>query len=293
MGRTMDWYPFYFRQHRSETMHLDPYQEGCYRRLIDHYMETRQPIPDNDHALARIVGDSYANWVANGGAIVRPFFKSKNCLLHHQKCDEILQKQERSIKKLSESGKKGAEKRWSKNKRLDGHPIATPMGSAIADIDIEEDTNVSSPPMVPPKGEDRPKEKPGRRKQVSETLPDPPDWIDPDRWSEFVQHRIAIKKPLSAPAAEATWRRLGRWREDGHDPNEILETSIANGWQGVFLPKNPGNHGGQGHAKTRNQQLDEALDRAEARIREQWEQDNRERRDLAITGPAPAELSDF
>jgi len=139
----MDWYPWFFQLYKADTMHLDPYQDGCYRRLIDHYMETRQPLPDNDYALARIVGDSHPNWVAMASAIVRPFFISKNGLLYHKKCDEVLADQDRRTRNLSESGKAGAKKRWNNNKDIDSPPIATPLatplGSAIAQDRTRQD----------------------------------------------------------------------------------------------------------------------------------------------------------
>jgi len=124
----LDWYPWYFLIYDEATMHLNPYQDGCYRRLIDHYMKTRSSLPDNDAALARIVGDSEANWVAMASPLVRPFFKSINGRLFLKRCEEILDYQDKSTKKLSESGKKGAEKRWSKIKDIDSHPIAPPLG---------------------------------------------------------------------------------------------------------------------------------------------------------------------
>lgn len=149
----MDWYPWYFELYKADTMHLDPYQDGCYRRLIDHYMGTRQPLPDNDAALARIVGDSLANWVAMASAIVRPFFKAKNGLLYHKKCDEILNNQDKKAKRLSESGKKGASKRWKETSELDGPAMAPPLGSAIAEEnrgDVFSNENTSDQHEGPP-----------------------------------------------------------------------------------------------------------------------------------------------
>lgn len=63
-----------------------------------------------------------------------------------------------------------------------------------------------------------------------------------ETWKDFVQHRIEIKKPLTEKAAEMTLKKLQEYYEAGFDKNKILETSIANGWQGVFLPneKNKG-----------------------------------------------------
>ena len=140
----MDWFPWYFIIYKQDTLHLDPYQDGCYRRLIDHYMETRSPLPDNDQALARIVGDSHPNWVAMASATVRPYFTPQNGMLYHKKCDEILNNQDKKAQRLSESGKKGAEKRHKKINDMARVAMATPKPrSSIGDIEEIEIDKVS------------------------------------------------------------------------------------------------------------------------------------------------------
>ncbi len=146
----MDWFPWYFLLYKSDTMHLNPYQDGCYRRLIDHYMETRQALPDNDAALARIIGDSEANWLAMASPLVRLFFQSKNGRLFHRKCEQTLNDQDNRAKSLSESGKNGAAKRWNKIKGTDSHPIADPMG---CDSTGQDSTIQEKDTPLPPKGE--------------------------------------------------------------------------------------------------------------------------------------------
>ena len=32
-------------------------------------------------------------------------------------------------------------------------------------------------------------------------------------------------------------KKLTKLQSDGHNPNQLLEESIANGWQGIFEPK--------------------------------------------------------
>lgn len=207
----MDWYPFYPDLYASDTMHLDPYQDGCYRRLIDHYMRSRYPLPDNDAALARIVGDSVANWVAMASAIVRPFFTPKDGLLHLKRCDDILDDQDSRSRRLSEHGKRGAEKRWkSKN---NSHPIATPMGSAIAQDKTRQD---KEPLIVPLKGD-----------------VDIPVWLSKETWESYRKHR---GKKFTDNAQRLALKKLTSWKADGHDPNEILNNSIMNGWKGLFEP---------------------------------------------------------
>lgn len=155
----MDWYPWYFTLYEQDTMHLTPYQDGCYRRLIDHYMKTRSPLPDNDAALARIIGDSLENWLAQASETVKAFFKQKNGKLLHKRCDMELDKQDRISKRLSESGKKGAESRKinnNKNKDLTSTASATlkPMlncglstGQDRTGQDIREEDKSSSSPL--------------------------------------------------------------------------------------------------------------------------------------------------
>lgn len=142
----MDWYPWNFVLYKADTMHLNPYQDGCYRRLIDHYMETRAPLLDNDAALARIIGDSVANWEALASPTVRPYFRAENGLLFHTKCDDTLAEQDALTRKLSESGKKGAEKRH-RNKGVTSPPIATLKGGPKQRTgqDKEESPNGDSP----------------------------------------------------------------------------------------------------------------------------------------------------
>ena len=124
----MDWYPWYFTLYEQDTMHLNPYQDGCYRRLIDHYMKTRAPLPDSDHALARIIGDSFENWIALASETIRPFFKQKSGKLFHNRCDRELSYQDSQTKRLSESGKKGAEARKAKSIKINNLP-STPSAT--------------------------------------------------------------------------------------------------------------------------------------------------------------------
>lgn len=105
------WFPWTPARFRGDTMHLSAEQDGIYRRLIDHYMETGLPLPDNDAALARIAGISGDSW-AMAAAILRPFFRQAEGKLFLKRCDEILEDQTARSRKNAEKGKAGASKRW-------------------------------------------------------------------------------------------------------------------------------------------------------------------------------------
>jgi len=71
-----------------------------------------------------------------------------------------------------------------------------------------------------------------------------PIFIDGDLWMEFVAHKGGSK--FTQRSAKMVVNKLTTWHGDGHDVNEILRTTIMNGWKGVFLPKNVrGNQNGQ------------------------------------------------
>ena len=220
----MDWYPRYIALWRAKTWHLDPYQEGCYLRLVDQYMESRQPLPDNDAALARICGISLEQWLGNASGILRAFFIPKNGLLYHDKCDKILAEQDMRFKKQSEKSRKGAEARWRKNKDLDATGIqqALPKHATRQDKTIQDNESFIDP--LPPKP-----------KKPIEVLP---EWLPEELWKNFVDHRRAIKKPMGDKAKSLAIATLTKLRDQGNDPRTVIETSIFRGWSGLFAVKN-------------------------------------------------------
>lgn len=114
MKKPDDWYPWYPTIYRADTIHLSPEQDGIYRRLIDHYMETRRPLPNNDLALARIAGCSLDAYSIHKAMLIPFFYDAGNNMLGQKRCDEILKDQDERSKKHVERSKKASEARWSK-----------------------------------------------------------------------------------------------------------------------------------------------------------------------------------
>ena len=104
----MEWYPFFPLKYRAETRHLSFAEHGVYRLLIDEYMMTERPLPDDDRALARIIGATPKEW-SRVAMAVRAFFVPDNGVLHHKECDEQLADQ----KQRSETARRSARLRWN------------------------------------------------------------------------------------------------------------------------------------------------------------------------------------
>lgn len=69
------------------------------------------------------------------------------------------------------------------------------------------------------------------------TAIDLPDWLPRATWSDWVADRRERRKPISSRAAGKQLKQLAQLKAEGHDPVAVIDSSIANGWQGLFAPK--------------------------------------------------------
>lgn len=121
----MKWFPWHPLEHRRDTYKLSLAEDGAYRRLIDEYMVNRESLPDDDAALARILGVGLKDWLAVS-INVRPFFKSQNGRLVHKRCDCELRLQDQRAERYSERGKKAAFAKYSRPNDLNARRMLVP-----------------------------------------------------------------------------------------------------------------------------------------------------------------------
>ena len=79
-----------------------------------------------------------------------------------------------------------------------------------------------------------------------------PAWLSEELWNDFIVHRKLLRKPLTPLAATRILKTLNEVATDYSEAEarQCLDTSIANGWLGVFPPKSQA-------ATTRYQSADE------------------------------------
>ncbi len=87
----MEWYPKNPTDYREDTWHLSLAEHGAYNLLIDHYMNTERPLPNNDIALSRIIGISLDEWLSVEVAVIA-LFKCVSNTLQHKRCDAEIEK---------------------------------------------------------------------------------------------------------------------------------------------------------------------------------------------------------
>lgn len=65
-----------------------------------------------------------------------------------------------------------------------------------------------------------------------------PEWLSPAVWKSWVDYRRDLKKAIkSKQTVTQAINLLERCKSNGYQPEEIINQSIANGWQGLFEPK--------------------------------------------------------
>jgi helix-turn-helix protein len=64
-----------------------------------------------------------------------------------------------------------------------------------------------------------------------------PDWIDPEAWSGYLEVRKKKRAVMSSRALNGVVDRLFDFRSRGHNPDEILATSLRSNWTDVYEPR--------------------------------------------------------
>lgn len=64
-----------------------------------------------------------------------------------------------------------------------------------------------------------------------------PEWLSKKTWGDFLAHRKQLKSPMTDEAQKRMIKKLENLKDDGHDPEQILDQSMVNGWKGIFSIK--------------------------------------------------------
>jgi phage replication O-like protein O len=64
-----------------------------------------------------------------------------------------------------------------------------------------------------------------------------PEWISRNTWDAFLEMRKKKKAPVTDYAAELIIKKLEAFKNQGADPNGILNQSIEHTWTGIFRDK--------------------------------------------------------
>lgn len=105
--------------------------------------------------------------------------------------------------------------------------LSPKQGHTKDNITKDKKDNINKPPIVPQKS-----------KSFDPLDCSLPDWISKEIWESWIAFRKDLKKPIkSQQSVTQIINLLTRCRDMGVPPEQIINNSIANGWQGLFEPK--------------------------------------------------------
>jgi uncharacterized protein YdaU (DUF1376 family) len=173
-------------------------EDLAYRRMIDLYYMGELPFPNDSAWIARRVKSNPAIVLT----LLNEYFElSEDGNWHNSRADREIAK----YQFVKESGKKGAEKRWSnrEEKPIQSDANAPPNATPLATKTITKtNTNIKTTPT--------------------------PEGVSVDLWNDFLIYR----KRLKAPVTDRVLARLIKEADLAKMPlDQVLETIIFKGWR--------------------------------------------------------------
>ena len=207
----MHYYQFNIGDYAKKTQHLTNDEDLAYRRALDLYYDTENPLVlNNIPLLARRLR---VNQKALENVLAEFFPEGKN-----KHADEEIAAYHSFLAKQSRNGKLGG-----RPKKTQAFPTDNP--SQTQKKPNQQPLTNNHKPITNNKTPIAPLEIPG--------------WLRHETWEEFCQHR---GRGFSQLAKKKVINELDRLRQNGHDPTEVINQSIANGWKGVFEIKRNGSN---------------------------------------------------
>lgn len=106
--------------------------------------------------------------------------------------------------------------------------VSPKQGHTKDTITKEKKDNINKPPISPKKSSQK----------FDPMAAELPEWLPVETWSSWVTYRKEIGKSIkSMQSVTMAINVLLKSREKGYSPEEIINQSIASGWQGIFEPK--------------------------------------------------------
>lgn len=178
----MDWFPKHPTDYRNDTWGLTLAEHGAYNLLIDHYMVYEAPLPNDDIALAGILGVPVDEWKKVKKNVLT-HFTIRGKKIHHKRCENEL----KTAFKKRQDGKT----RQKKHRKLlkDNEPVTC-------------DKHVSNAPT----------DRTGQDRQYKEKKPANADTSRVSIWDYGVSYLSNFGKSESASRSI-----IGKWRKSFSD----------------------------------------------------------------------------
>ena len=205
----MNYYSFHVGDFAAHTSHLYPMEELAYRRMLDQYYLSESPLPLDAERVARLIG--MRDQSAMVEELLSEYFLKSEDGWHNKRADEEILKYQAKASRATAANLS----RWSE-KKSDIRTKSVPNQEPITKKTYINKKKVADAPLVFP-----PCLTNDNFKQV---------------WNAYLEYRKASKmRTLQTNSQQLLLQQMALWGSDG--AIQALNTTISNGWTGVFEPK--------------------------------------------------------
>jgi len=124
------WYPFFPGDYARDTGHLSDFEDLCYRRLLDYYYSTGEPLPFDEERLKRVCKAFSQEQQGAVVYVLGAFFKESSEGFRNDKADRVIAKAAEVSEKRAEAARKSHERRGKPPEPP--KPAIAPIKPAIA-----------------------------------------------------------------------------------------------------------------------------------------------------------------
>lgn len=207
----MHYYPHHIGDYRSGTMHLSNEEDLAYRRLLEMYYDTEQPIPLETQWVARRlrVGAEALE------SVLRDFFTRTEEGFRNAKCDLVIREYHEMAEKNRRNGRKGG--RPKSNKQATENPVGSE--SVTNGNPVETHLKANQEPIT--------NNQKSRKKKAADAAVSLPSGVDQQVWDDW----LAIRKAKNLPLTETAWGEMEKEAAKARLPVEtVIRECCLRGW---------------------------------------------------------------
>ena len=216
----MHYYSFNIGLYNTHSSHLSPIEDIIHRRLLDRYYLHEKPIVNDFKEIARLI--NLNECLTDVERVVNEFFVLYDDGWHNKHADELIETFQNTRERNSKAGKLSAKARKQKRKQSQ-QPINERSTTVQPTINYKLETNnykLNNNPL-------------GFKNDFDVLkFPHFSDPVFTNLYQDFLEARKRARKPATKIAQELILNKLHAYVVD--EAKKMLETSIMNGWQGVF-----------------------------------------------------------
>lgn len=212
----MNYYERHLGDYAKDTAHLSMLEHGAYTLLIDRYYATEAGIPsDQAYRVARARTKDERSAV---DAVLAEFFNLRDGVWIKNRCEEEIAKAKVKITAARTNGKKG------------GRPRANPEETQEkpAGFQLGSETETQTKALQSPVSSLQKKDKLAEARSVA--------GLNPEAFDQWLNYRAERKPAIKLASLVAAAEQLAGFGDPSWQA-AVVKHSIANGYQGLFEPK--------------------------------------------------------